>query len=98
QVEPSTEGAGVVDVATDSPAGDAGLEPGDVIVELNRRAGATAADYKNAGKSVKKGDTALVRVRRGQATQYGPGRVEEGGVPDGGRRRLPAAPAGGPAA
>jgi serine protease Do len=76
QVDPNTKGAVVVDVALDSPAGDAGLEPGDVIVELNRKAVATAADYKNAVKSVKKGDTALVRVRRGQATQYVPVRVK----------------------
>ncbi len=76
QVDPTTKGAVVVDVALDSPAGDAGLEPGDVIVELNRKAVATAADYKNAVKSVKKGDTALVRVRRGQATQYVPVRVK----------------------
>ena len=66
----------MVDVAVDSPAGDAGLEPGDVIVELNRKAVFTAADYKSAVKAVKKGDTALVRVRRGQSTQYVPVRVK----------------------
>src|SRR5262249_41766243 len=49
QVDPSTKGAVVVDVATDSPAGDAGLEPGDGIVELNRGAVAPAAGCKNAG-------------------------------------------------
>ena len=41
-----------------------------------RRAVASAAEYKNAVKGVKKGDTALVRVRRGQATQYVPVRVK----------------------
>ncbi|HYS10772.1 MAG TPA: Do family serine endopeptidase [Myxococcales bacterium] len=76
QVDPSTKGVVVVDVAVDSPAGDAGLEPGDVIVELNRKAVFTAADYKSAVKAVKKGDTALVRVRRGQSTQYVPVRVK----------------------
>jgi serine protease Do len=76
QVDPSTRGAVVVDVAVDSPAGDAGLEPGDVIVELNRKTVFTAADYKTAVKGVKKGDTALVRVRRGQSTQYVPVRVK----------------------
>jgi serine protease Do len=75
QVDASTKGAVVVDVDPDSPAADAGLEPGDVIVELNRHPVASAADYKNAVKGVKKGDTALVRVRRGQATQYVPVRV-----------------------
>ncbi len=76
QVDPSTKGAIVTDVAPDSPASDAGLEPGDVIAELNRRPIASAADYKNAVKGVKKGDTALVRVRRGQASQYVPVRVK----------------------
>jgi serine protease Do len=76
QVDPATKGAVVVDVAPDSPAADAGLEPGDVVLEVNRRAVASAAEYKNAVKGVKKGDTALVRVRRGQATQYIPVRVK----------------------
>ena len=76
QVDPATKGAVVVDVAPDSPAADAGLEPGDVVLEVNRRAVASAAEYKNAVKAVKKGDTALVRVRRGQATQYVPVRVK----------------------
>src|SRR5262249_22276369 len=57
QVDPSTKGAMVMDVAPDSPASDAGLEPGDVIAEVNRRPIASAADYKSAVKSVKKGDT-----------------------------------------
>ena len=76
QVDPATKGAVVVDVAPDSPAADAGLEPGDVVLEVNRRAVASAAEYKTAVKGVKKGDTALVRVRRGQATQYVPVRVK----------------------
>ena len=76
QVDPSTKGAIVMDVAPDSPAADAGLEPGDVIAEVNRRPVGSAAEYKTAVKSVKKGDTALVRVRRGQATQYVPVRVK----------------------
>jgi serine protease Do len=76
QVDASTKGAVVVDVASDSPASDAGFEPGDLIVEVNRRPVASAADYKSAVKGVKKGDTTLVRVRRGQATQYVPVRVK----------------------
>ena len=66
----------VVDVAPESPAADAGLEPGDVVVEVNRRPVNSAADYRNAVKSVKKGDTTLVRVKHGQATQYVPVRVK----------------------
>jgi serine protease Do len=76
QLDASTKGAVVVDVAPDSPAADAGLEPGDVVVEVNRRPVNSAADYRSAVKSVKKGDTALVRVKHGQATQYIPVRVK----------------------
>ena len=76
QLDASTKGAVVVDVAPESPAADAGLEPGDVVVEVNRRPVNSAADYRIAVKSVKKGDTALVRVKHGQATQYIPVRVK----------------------
>jgi len=76
QLDASTKGAVVVDVAPDSPASDAGLEPGDVVVEVNRRAVNSAADYRSAVKTVKKGDTVLVRVKHGQATQYVPVRVK----------------------
>ena len=76
QVEAGTKGAVIVDVAQDSPGADAGLEPGDVVVEVNRRAVASAADYRNASKSVKKGETALLRIRHGQTTQYVPVRVK----------------------
>jgi serine protease Do len=76
QVEPATKGAVIMDVAQDSPGSDAGLEPGDVVVEVNRRAVASAADYRTAVKGVKKGDTALLRVKHGQQTQYIPVRVK----------------------
>jgi serine protease Do len=66
----------VTDVAPDSPASEAGFEPGDVIVEVNRQAVGSAADYKKASKGLKKGDTALLRVKRGQATTYVPVRVK----------------------
>ncbi len=76
QVEPGTKGAVIVDIATDSPAADAGLEPGDVIVEVNRRPVTSAAEYRNAAKGIKKGDTVLLRVKHGQQTQYVPLRVK----------------------
>lgn len=76
RVEAGTKGAVVVDVASDSPAADAQIEPGDVIVEVNRQPVASVADYRKAVKSLKKGDTALVRVKRGQGTQYVPVRIK----------------------
>jgi S1-C subfamily serine protease len=47
-----------------------------VVVEVNRRPVASAADYRAAVKTLKKGDTALLRVKHGQATQYVPLRVK----------------------
>ncbi len=76
QVDPATRGAVVVEVAPDSPGAGAGLEPGDLIVELNRQPVASAADYRKAAKGLKKGDTALVRVKHGAATQYVPLRIK----------------------
>jgi serine protease Do len=72
QVEAGTKGALVTDVGSDSPAAGAGLEAGDVVVELNRQPVSSAADYHKAVKGLKKGDTALVRVKHGQATRYIP--------------------------
>jgi serine protease Do len=75
-VDASAKGAVVIDVAPDSPAGEAGLDAGDLVVEVNRQPVASAADYRKATKGLKKGDTALVRVKRGQASQYVPVRVK----------------------
>jgi serine protease Do len=76
RVDPETRGVVVVEVAPDSPAGNAGFEPGDVVLEVNRQPVASAGDYKKAVKGLKKGDTALLRVRHGQITQYVPVRVK----------------------
>lgn len=76
QATPGTRGAVVVEVAPDSPGAGAGLEGGEVIVEVNRQPIASAADYKKATKGLKKGDTALLRVKRGPATLYVPLRVK----------------------
>ncbi|MGE5048925.1 MAG: Do family serine endopeptidase [Deltaproteobacteria bacterium] len=76
QVDPGTKGAVIVDAAQDSPASEAGLDAGDVIVEVNRKPVNSAADYHNAVKGLKKGDTALLRVKHGQATQYVPLRIK----------------------
>ena len=76
QVDPSTKGAVVVDVAQDSPGADAGISSGDLVLEVNRQPIASSADYRKAVKSLKKGDTALIRVKRGQASQYVPVRIK----------------------
>ena len=69
-VDATTKGAVVIDVATDSPASNAGIEPGDVVVEVGRQPVASAADYQKAVRNLKKGDTTILRVKRGQGAQF----------------------------
>jgi S1-C subfamily serine protease len=59
----------VTDIAPDSPAAEA-ITPGDVIVEVNRKAVESAGDYRRAMKSLKKGDIALVRIVSRQGARY----------------------------
>ena len=70
QVDPGTKGVVVTDVAPDSPGSEAGFEPGDVIVEVHKQPINSVADYRKAVKSLKKGDSPLLRVKRGQGTVY----------------------------
>jgi serine protease Do len=69
-VDATTKGAVVIDVATDSAASNAGIEPGDVVVEVGRQPVNSAADYQKAVRNLKKGDTTIVRVKRGQGAQF----------------------------
>jgi serine protease Do len=75
RVEPGTKGVVVIDVAPESPASQAGLDPGDVILEVNRQPVASIADYRKVVSKLKKGDTVLLRVRSGQAVQYVPVKI-----------------------
>jgi serine protease Do len=70
RVDEQTKGVVVTDVAPDSPAATAGLEPGDVIVEVNRQEVASVDQYKKAIARLKKGGTALLRVRSGPSANY----------------------------
>jgi serine protease Do len=65
QVEPGTKGAVITDVAPDSPGSEASLEPGDLVLEINRQPVGSVGDYRKLVKSLKKGDSALLRVKRG---------------------------------
>jgi len=75
RVDPGTKGVVVTAVAPDSPAATAGLDPGDVILEINRQPVTSVADYKKAVSKLKKGDTVLLRVRSGPAVQYLPVKI-----------------------
>ncbi|HSN13688.1 MAG TPA: DegQ family serine endoprotease [Anaeromyxobacteraceae bacterium] len=59
------EGLVVVDVDEDGPAARAGVRPGDVILEVNRARVKSPADVSKALSSLKDGDMALLRVKRG---------------------------------
>ena len=58
----SVHGAVVEDVQPGSPADNAGLQRGDVIVEVNRHPQQSAADAAKALSSIPKGEDALVLV------------------------------------
>jgi serine protease Do len=63
---------GVVITAVDrgSPADDAGLRHGDVILEINRKTVQNLSDYRQGIASLKKGESSLLLVQRGQATSF----------------------------
>ena len=69
-LEDSREGLVVTDVASGSPAEDAGIHPGDVIVKVNRREVKSLQDYRDALKKAKSGDPVLFLVNRGGHTFF----------------------------
>ena len=64
------KGVVVVEVASGSPADVAGLQAGDVIKELNRKAIGNLSDYEKAVAKIQKGKTILLLIKRGGQTMY----------------------------
>ena len=62
QIPSQVQGAVVEDVQPGSPADNAGLQRGDVIVEVNRHPQPSAADAAQALSNISKGEDALVLV------------------------------------
>jgi serine protease Do len=62
QAQTSVHGALVEDIQPGSPADNAGLQRGDVIMEVNRQSTKSASDVAQALSSVPKGQDALVLV------------------------------------
>jgi serine protease Do len=68
---PETEkGLVVTDVDAGGLAAEAGIAPGDVIKEINRRPVSSVADYQKAVSKAKPGETLLLLVRRGEMTSF----------------------------
>lgn len=63
---PGTAGVVVAGIGDDAPAAEAGIEEGDVIVEINRKVVRNVAEYRKlADKLGKKDDALLLVIRRG---------------------------------
>ena len=65
-----TTGVLIVQVDGNSPAAEAGLRPGDIILEIDQDPVKGPEDFLDRTKSYKKGDTILFLIKRGDATLY----------------------------
>jgi len=71
QLPDSTKGGVVItDLDDDSPAAAAGLQPGDLILEVNRRAVNTVAEFNSAVKAGSSKDSTLLLAKRGAGTGF----------------------------
>jgi serine protease Do len=64
------EGVVIIDVAGGSPAEDAGLQQGDLIMEINQVKIRTIQNFKTVLDRLKSGDSAALLIRRGENTFY----------------------------
>ncbi len=64
------DGLVVVGVEGNSPAAEAGIRPGDLILEVDQRPVDSLADYQDRISDYDEGDTVLFLVRRGGNTLY----------------------------
>ena len=69
-VPSDVNGALIVAVAPDSPAAEKGMRPGDVITRVNQQNVKNAAEAVTALNAAKKGDRALLLVRRGDSQRF----------------------------
>lgn len=63
-------GVVVVEVEPGSLAEDAGIQPGDVVKEINRTPVANLAEYQAAAAKIKKGEPILLLLKRGKQAFY----------------------------
>jgi serine protease Do len=65
-----SEGVVITGVERGSVAAEAGVRPGDVILEISKKAIKNLDDYRTAMDEAKKGGSALFLVKRGENTIY----------------------------
>ena len=70
QLPEGATGVVITDLDEASPASAAGLEQGDVIVQVNHRAVNTVADFNRAVREGASKESTLLLVMRGQGTQF----------------------------
>jgi serine protease Do len=70
KLPPTTKGVVVGKVSPSSPASDAGLQPGDVIQQVNHQSVASVKDYTQAVSNSKKDEPVLLLVERNGDTMF----------------------------
>lgn len=73
----TTRGVVIVSVRAGGPADEAGLRPGDVIIEVNRTEITSLADWEEALARITPGDTVLLLIDRGGRTYFVPLKAEK---------------------
>jgi serine protease Do len=69
-IDPKTKGVVVAGIEPGSAADEAGLQRGDVILEVNRSPVESESAYKKSVKKIEKGKSVLLLVRRGDNTIF----------------------------
>jgi serine protease Do len=64
-IEDDTKGVVVTGIEPDGKASEAGIQRGDIIVEINRQSVASISEYKSIIDGLKEGDSVQILLRRG---------------------------------
>jgi serine protease Do len=70
QLPAGTTGVVITDLGEESPAAAAGLQSGDVIVQVNHKAVNTVAEFNSAVRAGSSRESTLFLVKRGPGTQF----------------------------